>query len=176
MESLSKSVALTLYTSVCAGDGHLVFDESSRITVNLPPAFAFHLLGFQPPPVMGVSMVVGDSMEPMLHDGDLVLYDLTPDAGGGGVFVVNYEGQAGCKRVQPVGKGYRLIPENRLAGYTAELLRHTEEGYVQDETGDLVEFGIVGRVLFPRPETPRLHIDQVGQLLRRMFREEAAAL
>ena len=171
---LQKTVALTLYTAVCAGDGHLVFDEASRISIELPPALAFHAFGFVPPPVMGVSQVSGDSMEPMLHDGDLVLYDLTPDADGGGVFVVNYDGLAACKRVQRVGRAYRLIPENRSAGYTVELIRQTDAGFVHDETGDEIEFGIVGRVLFPRPETPRLHIDQVGHLLRGMFREAAA--
>ena len=173
VESLQARTTLTLYTDVCAGDGVLVFDEASRITVSLPPALAFHLFGFQPPTVMGVSQVVGDSMEPMLHDGDLVLYQLTPDLEGDGVHVLSYDGQAACKRVQRVGKSYRLIPENRAAGYEPELIRHTAGGFVHDATGDEIEFGIVGRVLFPRPETPRLHIQQVRSLLTQMFREEA---
>ena len=113
-------------------------------------------------------------MIPMFEPGDLVLYDLTPDADGGGVFVVNYDGRAACKRVQRVGRAYRLIPENRAAGYQPELIRQTAAGFVHDATGDEIEFGIVGRILFPRPETPRLHIDQVGQILRGMFREAAA--
>lgn len=169
---LQKSVSLTLCTAVCAGDGALIFDEASRITVEIPAPLAFHFFGFSPPPIMGVSEVTGDSMVPMFEPGDLVLYDLTPDAGGGGVFVINYDGRAACKRVQPVGRSYRLIPENRV--YQPELIKLTDEGWEHGETGDSIEFGIVGRILFPRPETPRLHIQQVGQLLRGMFREAAA--
>ena len=169
---LQRTISLTLYTSVCAGDGTLIFDEASRISVEMPAGLAFHFFGFNPPPVMGVSEVVGDSMLPMFEPGDLVLYDLTPDAGGGGVFVINYDGKAACKRVQPVGRSYRLIPENRI--YHAELIRLTADGYVHDETGEIIEFGIVGRILFPKPETPRLHVQQVGDLLRGMFREAAA--
>ena len=172
VNSLQKSVVLTLCTAVCAGDGALIFDEASRITVEIPAPLAFHFFGFSPPPIMGVSEVEGDSMVPMFEPGDLVLYDLTPDVGGGGVFVVNYDGRAACKRVQPVGRSYRLIPENRV--YQPELIKLTDDGYIHAETGDEIEFGIVGRILFPRPETPRLHIQQVGQLLRGMFREAAA--
>lgn len=173
VESLQEQVVLTLYTDVCAGDGVLVFDEASRITISLPPALAFHVFGFQPPEIMGVSQVVGDSMEPMLYDGDLVLYQLTPDAEGDGVHVISYDGRAACKRVQRVGKSFRLIPENRIAGYETELIRQTEDGFVHDATGDEIEFGIVGRVLFPRPETPRLHIQQVRTLLTEMFKDAA---
>ncbi len=172
VESLQQTVSLTLYTDVCAGDGVLVFDEASRISVELSPALAFHFLGFQPPEVMGVSQVAGDSMEPLLYDGDLVLYELTPDVNGGGVFVLNYDGLAACKRVQPHGRGYRLIPENRQAGYLPEVVRKTDDGFVH-ENGDEIEFGVVGRVLFPRPETPRLHIQQVRQLLTDLFRDAA---
>ena len=169
---LQETVDLTLYTSVCAGEGALIFDEASRITVSIPPAIAFHFFGFHPPPVMGVSEVVGDSMIPMLEPGDLVLYDLTPDATGGGVFVVNYDGRAACKRVQPLGRSFRLIPENRA--YRPEVIRTTDDGYIHSETGEIIEFGIVGKVLFPRPQTPRLHVQQVADLLRGMFRAAAA--
>ena len=171
--SLKERVTITLYTEVCAGDGVIVFDQASEISVTLSPALAFHFFGFQPPEVMGVSQVVGDSMEPLLYDGDLVLYELTPDVNGGGVFVLNYNGLAACKRVQQQGRGYRLIPENRQAGYEPELIRATGDGYVHDATGDEIEFGVVGRVVFPRPETPRLHIQQVQTLLTNMFREAA---
>lgn len=174
VRSLQESVTLTLYTDVCAGDGVLIFDEASRISVSLPPALFFHFFGFTPPEVLGVSQVVGDSMEPMLYDGDLVLYALTPDVDGGGVFVVNYDGRAACKRVQRVGRAYRLMPENKIAGYVDELVRTTDDGFIHDATGDEIEFGIVGRVVFPKPETPRLHIQQVRDMLTGMFRDAAA--
>jgi phage repressor protein C with HTH and peptisase S24 domain len=174
---LRENTTLQLYTAVAAAPsadaGALVFDEASRISVTLPRVICRQWLGFDPPEVMGVSEVTGDSMEPILYDGDLVLYSLTPEVDGGGLFVVNYDGRMLCKRVQQLGSVYRLIPENRLAGYVAERIRATDAGFVHEDTEDEIGFGIVGKILWPNQHTSRLHMQQVGELLRRMFREAA---
>lgn len=177
VESLQEVVTFDLFHEVAAGHGldALIFDERSRISVTLPLAFCHQFLGFRPPAMMGVSEVTGDSMWPALQDGDLVLYSLSPDIDATGLHVLNYDGRMVCKRVQPVGRGYRIISENRLAGYIPELIRLTGEGYVHDETGDLIEFGIVGKILFPRPETARVQTEHLAHLLKQMFSEAASA-
>ena len=124
---------------------------------------------------MGVSEVTGDSMEPILYDGDLILYNLTPQAESDGLHVVNYDGRMAVKRLQRVGRGWRLIPQNRSAGYEPELLKLTSDGFRSETSGDLIAFGVVGRLLFPTPKTQRLHIEQVGLLLRQLFREAASS-
>lgn len=174
---LRETTTLHLHTAVAAAPsadaGALVFDEASRITVTLPRIICRQWLGFDPPEVMGVSEVAGDSMEPLLYDGDLVLYSLTPEVDGGGLFVVSYDSRMLCKRVQQLGQTFRLIPENRMAGYIAETIRATENGFVHEQTEDEIDFGIVGKILWPNQHTSRLHMQQVGELLRRMFREAA---
>lgn len=173
---LEESVSVTLYTSVSAGNGTYVFDEEARTSVQLPRLFFRSWLGFDPPAVLGVSEVDGDSMSPILEHGDLVLYELVHDASGGGLYVINYDGKMLCKRVQRIGRAYRLIPENRVANYVPETVQVTDEGYQVKETGDLITFGIVGRVMWPNPTVARLHIQQVGDLLRQAFREAVPAM
>jgi len=176
VELLQDNVTFDLYPEVSAGGGALVFDERSRITVTLPRAFVRQFLGFEPPPIMGVSEVTGDSMWPIFQDGDLVLYSLTPDADTTGLYVCNYDGRMVSKRIQPVGRGYRIISENRLAGYAPELVKLTANGYEHAETGDVIEFGIVGKILFPRPETARIQTEHLAGLLKQMFSEAAAGV
>lgn len=170
---LRETVRLTLYTEVCAGGGSYVFDEASGVVVEIPRALVVQFLGFDPPPAMGVSQVEGDSMEPLMEDGDLVLYDLVPSSPGSGIYVVNYDERVAVKRLQPYGRGWRLIPENRAAGYVEEVVTQTEEGWQHHGTGGIISFGVVGRVVFPRRHSSRLHVQQVAELLRAMFREAA---
>ncbi len=176
VELLQDTVTFDLFPEVSAGDGTIVFDERSRITVTLPRPFVRQFLGFNPPPMMGVSEVTGDSMWPILQNGDLVLYSLTPDADTTGLYVCNYDGRMVSKRIQPVGRGYRIISENRLAGYATELVKLTANGYEHAETGDVIEFGIVGRILFPRPETARIQTEHLAGMLKQMFSEAAAGV
>ena len=57
--------------------------------------------------------VKGDSMEPTLHDGDLVVCD-----GGGwdgdGIYVIKTHDTSYVKRIQITSKGYEIISDNRM--------------------------------------------------------------
>jgi phage repressor protein C with HTH and peptisase S24 domain len=64
-------------------------------------------------PDLAMLPVRGDSMDPTLHDGDLVVCD-----GGGwdgdGIYVIKTEEKAFVKRVVFTSKGYQVISDNKL--------------------------------------------------------------
>lgn len=57
--------------------------------------------------------IKGDSMEPRIHDGDVVIVRLQPDAESGDVVIVTINGQDGvCKRLKKTDSGIMLLSFN----------------------------------------------------------------
>ena len=82
---------------VAAGTGRELFDEPCDTWVALPPGL---------PPARYVALrIVGDSMIPLLHSGDIVLVDLDATVHAGAVAVARHP-EHGCvvKRVAGVGR------------------------------------------------------------------------
>ena len=55
----------------------------------------------------------GDSMEPVIADGDLLIVDLRQTERSAGIYAVNYGEESFVKRVEKLANGYSLVSENR---------------------------------------------------------------
>lgn len=87
---------------VCAGNGSVAFEEClGRLPVKESEKGCFALT------------IRGDSMTPLLLDGDTVIVDPDAEINDNDIVVamINDE-DASCKRIRKYDKGYALIPEN----------------------------------------------------------------
>lgn len=103
-----------LDVAASAGPGSLVDNETLLGTAAIDPALARHL-GLRAGKA-AIVRVRGDSMEPGLVDGDLIVVDQTktrPDAQGG-VFVVRIDGAVMVKRVR-AGRGALVATSDNVA-------------------------------------------------------------
>ena len=57
--------------------------------------------------------VRGESMEPTLTDGDLLVVDLRLTEQPAGIYAINFDGESFVKRVEKTGEGYSLVSDNR---------------------------------------------------------------
>jgi len=107
-EGLEDGIVIPLLeNAVSAGYGSGVDDNDTPVRYIQVP---HHLSKY--PHLAGLP-VKGDSMEPTLHDGDLVVCD-----GGGwdgdGIYVLKTHDTSYVKRVQMTSQGYEVISDNRM--------------------------------------------------------------
>ena len=104
-----------------AGPGRLADDEALR----RPQGFSPELLRALrvAPEMASIIRVEGDSMEPLLHDGDEILVDRARRrmTAKGGVFVLRIDGELMVKRVRTAVGGVELVSEN--PAYATRTLR-----------------------------------------------------
>ncbi|MCR4579509.1 MAG: helix-turn-helix transcriptional regulator, partial [Treponema sp.] len=60
------------------------------------------------------SRVRGDSMEPTLFDGDIIICDMDGYDGTDGVYAIIYKGNGFVKRLQRISEGVRIISDNHF--------------------------------------------------------------
>lgn len=101
-----------LDVSASAGPGRLVGGEARRQPGMFPPAM-LRQLGVRAD-AASMIRVEGDSMSPLLEDGDEILVDRDQRdvRGRGGVFVLRLEGELMVKRLRPALGGVELVSEN----------------------------------------------------------------
>lgn len=166
-------VKLTIYTEVkaSAGSGTVIYDEESRVELDLPRLLLKEMLGFIPPSRMGALECVGDSMEPLFMDGDLLLYEPLESINGGGIYAFMADDVLMVKRLQRfVGGAIRVKSENPV--YADETLLPAEDGHYQsDQGGASVALRIVGKIVWPRPTLNRMDIYRVQQIFGQMIEE-----
>lgn len=95
-----------------AGPGRLVSEEARRQPGMFPPAM-LRQLGVRPD-AASMIRVEGDSMSPLLEDGDEILID-SDQRGvgrGGGVFVLRLEGELMVKRLRLAVGGIEVVSDN----------------------------------------------------------------
>jgi SOS-response transcriptional repressor LexA len=92
--------------AVSAGYGAELEDEDRPVRYFRVPAYLGHY------PNLAMLPVRGDSMDPTLHDGDMVVCD-----GGGwdgdGIYVIKTSDKSFVKRVVSTSKGYQVISDNQ---------------------------------------------------------------
>lgn len=95
-----------------AGPGGLVEGEARRQPGMFPPGM-LRQLGVRPGAASMIA-VQGDSMAPLLEDGDEILVDGDQRAvtGRGGVFVLRLDGELMVKRLRPAVGGVDVVSEN----------------------------------------------------------------
>lgn len=77
----------------------------------------------------GAIQVVGDSMEPTIRDGDLLIvaFDTTrQEVVGGGVFVITYNGETMVKRLKVQLDGSLLVKSDNSGDYPPKMLSSEE--------------------------------------------------
>ena len=170
-------VTLEIFTDIRAraGDAVEVYVEGTSFTIELPRFFVSSLLGFVPPPRLGVVICDGDSMSPMYEDGDLLLYEPAYEINGGGNYVIIIDGAVLAKRVQRLsGGGYKIISANREAGYEDEVLVPNGDPaspqLVNKLTDLVVSFHPVGKIRWPRPDADRVAVENVTNIIRNLIK------
>lgn len=95
-----------------AGPGRVIAEEAQRQPGMFPPAM-LRQIGVRPG-AASMIRVEGDSMSPLLEDGDEILVDRDRRAvsGRGGVFVLRLDGELMVKRLRPALGGIEILSEN----------------------------------------------------------------
>lgn len=92
-----------------AGPGRIVQDRAAA--PHLLSESLLRLLGVRPA-AASIIRVAGDSMEPLLHDGDEILVDHDRTAPGAGVFVLRLDGELMVKRLRRAVGGIEVVSDN----------------------------------------------------------------
>ncbi|MCR5698452.1 MAG: XRE family transcriptional regulator [Treponemataceae bacterium] len=79
------------------------------------------------------SKVRGDSMEPTIFDGDIIICDLSGYDGTDGIYAILYKGSGFVKRLQRTSEGVKIISDNH----------HYESMFENSESDD---FRVIGKV------------------------------
>ena len=171
---------LTIYGSVHpgAGGGRLVYavDEGDKDEY-LHSRRIFHdLLGFWPPEDLRGVYIRGESMEPGLTDGQLVLYRPTRNLVSGHRYLLLIEDPLTgdwplyVKRLQVMaGGGIKIISDNPGLGIEDELLVPNDEGeLIHQRTMRRVQLRVVGRVLWPRDDDEEGQVRLITRTIERL--------
>lgn len=112
------------YRLASAGTGQIVFDMPPTRSIEIPDIPEYKKADY----AIGVN---GSSMEPVYHDGDILLVEMTDhvDMGEVGIFLVDgqsYVKQLGCNDLISLNKAYHsipLTPESRCMGRVIAKLK-----------------------------------------------------
>ena len=63
---------------------------------------------------LAASRVQGDSMEPTLFNGDIIICDLNGYDGSDGIYTIIYKGNGFVKRLQRTSDGVKIISDNKF--------------------------------------------------------------
>lgn len=173
----SQEMTMTVHTDVRVSveDGGVIYPDDKTHDVTMPRGFLYRILGFHPPATIGVMEVDDDDMEPTVEQGDLVIWEPVDDLHHAGLYVLYVNGGKTVKRVQPLpDSSIRIIPDNQGKRYTESMLVPTESAHTfrLQQTGRTATIFPIGRVLFPDRSTDKIHIEQVGEILRSFVKGE----
>lgn len=91
-----------------AGHGQLMLDsEEIKEYIAVPRELKRYGSSF------AASRVRGDSMEPTLYDGDIIICDLNGYDGTDGIYTIIYKGNGFVKRLQRTSEGVKIISDNK---------------------------------------------------------------
>jgi len=169
----SQETKMIVHTeaTVAAGDGRIVYRDDTAHNITVPTGFLNRLLGFRPPSEIFVMEADGDSMEPTIENGDLVVAEPVEELRSAGIYVVDLGRGCTVKRIQPHSDGsLTVIPDNTTKQYEKETLEPTKSGFQRKSTKKGASFQVIGRVRFPDRNTDELHIEQVGSIIRSLVK------
>lgn len=130
---VESGVIIPVLGRVCAGNGSEAIEEQID-SIEISPKMASKGTHF------GL-VIKGDSMTPLLSDGDIVIVNRDADTESGDLVVALVNGSdAMCKRLQRYSEGFALIPENP----TYEPIRYTNEDISE------IPVRIIGKVVESR--------------------------
>lgn len=137
-EDNNHTVSLNYYPDIVAAAGYGAINESNvrPQIMKFDRRFLEEFLNVRRFDKLDVIKVIGDSMEPYIHDGEIVLVERHHEARNGETVIANVNGHIYVKRfhTDPFGKWVKLISENHIYG-SLEL-----------EGEELEHFSIIGIV------------------------------
>ncbi|MEB2804067.1 S24 family peptidase [Campylobacter upsaliensis] len=104
MRISDDNLQLRYYTDVAVTAGHGAVNnelEYTEITTN--KKFAYEALDLPPSAKLDIIKVIGDSMEPFIHSGDVIAVDITKNrlefVKNGDIVAINLDGEIYCKKL-----------------------------------------------------------------------------
>ena len=126
-----NAVSLNYYPDIVAAAGYGAINEHAytKHTMKFDKTFLEEILNVRRFDKLDVIKVVGDSMEPYIQDGQIIIIERNPNAMNGETVIANVNGNIYVKRfhTDPFGKWVKLVSENKLYG-TIELNTPEELG------------------------------------------------
>lgn len=119
-EDDENTVSLNYYPDIVAAAGYGGINEYEfrRQTMKFDRVFLEQFLNVRSFDRLDVIKIVGDSMEPFIHDGEIVLIERHHEAMNGETVIANVNGHIYVKRfhADPFGKWVKLVSENHIYG------------------------------------------------------------
>lgn len=113
-----RLVSIPLLNSTVSAGHHIATVEGAREMIQMPES----IVGRKTSEALAMIIVRGDSMEPALKDGDVVILDGAQNTlDGGGIFVIAVGERLAVKRLQPTVDGKIVIRSDNPA-YAAETV------------------------------------------------------
>lgn len=119
-EDDENTVALNYYPDIVAAAGYGGINESNvhPQIMKFDRRFLEEFLNVRRFDSIDIIRVIGDSMEPYIHDGEIVLVERHSDVRNGETVIASVNGHIYVKRyhADPFGKWIKLVSENRIYG------------------------------------------------------------
>lgn len=119
-EDDENTVALNYYPDIVAAAGYGAINESNihPQIMKFDRRFLEEFLNVRRFDSIDIIKVIGDSMEPYIHDGEIVLVERHSDARNGETVIASVNGHIYVKRyhADPFGKWVKLVSENNIYG------------------------------------------------------------
>lgn len=119
-EDDENTVALNYYPDIVAAAGYGAINESNvrPQIMNFDRRFLEEFLNVRRFDSIDLIKVIGDSMEPYIHDGEVVLVERHSDVRNGETVIANVNGHIYVKRyhADPFGRWVKLVSDNHIYG------------------------------------------------------------
>ncbi|MEB2807360.1 S24 family peptidase [Campylobacter upsaliensis] len=104
MRISDDNLQLRYYTDVAVTAGHgAVNNELEYTEITTSKKFAYETLDLPPSAKLDIIKVIGDSMEPFIHSGDVIAVDITKNrlefVKNGDIVAINLDGEIYCKKL-----------------------------------------------------------------------------
>lgn len=128
-----------IHINPSCGNGTIVLDEVEIEPIKLSTNLITNILKASKPENLKIFRASGDSMEPTIFDGDMLLVDIgRTDYHNSGIFVITVNNDWKCKRLNKKINGDLEIISDNKNKYEVEIKHQTDED---------IEIIIIGRVI-----------------------------
>lgn len=147
IQKLEKAFGVTLYSDYIeiehihikpsCGKGTIVFDEPEITPIKLGTQLIMSVLRIPNPKFLKIFTASGDSMEPVIENGDVLLVDTSrTDFNNGGIFLLTINNDWFVKRLR-----------KRLSGELDIISDNDKYPIETFKTNDAIEINVIGRIV-----------------------------
>lgn len=147
IQKLEKAFGVTLYSDYIeiehihinpsCGKGTIVFDEPEITPIKLGTQLIMSVLRIPNPKFLKIFTASGDSMEPIIENGDVLLVDTSrTDFNNGGIFLLTIDNDWFVKRLR-----------KRLSGELDIISDNNKYPIETFKANDAIEINVIGRIV-----------------------------